>query len=132
MDEATSFESRLGKASRIYRTFRQDQSNEIYYSFLSDHATESWFTRLIAMLVPEQVGGRPSTQGNQYQHIQVGEGATAQLGIIFHISQFLADTDIESYHKLTPGREDQLSLLHFAANVAINSYECPMDEPSDS
>ena len=104
MDEATSFESRLGKASRIYRTFRQDQSNGIYYSFLSDHATESWLTQSIAMLVPEQVGGRPSTQGNQYQHIQVGEGATAQLGIIFHISQFLTDTDIESYHKLTYNR----------------------------
>ncbi|MCJ1279827.1 hypothetical protein MMC21_007651 [Puttea exsequens] len=54
----------------------------------------------------EQPGGLPSTHGNQYQHIQVREGATAQLGNTFHIS-----------------REDPLSLLPFATNAPFNSYD---------
>ncbi|KAH6721998.1 hypothetical protein BKA61DRAFT_666748 [Leptodontidium sp. MPI-SDFR-AT-0119] len=58
------------------------------------------------MWVPEQPGGRLSTPGNQYQHIQVAEGATAQLGNTYHIS-----------------REDPLSLLPFATNAPFNSYD---------
>jgi hypothetical protein len=49
------------------------------------------------MSVSEQPGGRPFTHSNQYQHIQVGGGATAQLGNTFHISQFLADTEVECF-----------------------------------
>jgi hypothetical protein len=44
------------------------------------------------------------THGNQHQHIQDGEGATAQVGSTFRISQFLADAKLESYHKLTRNR----------------------------
>jgi hypothetical protein len=58
----------------------------------------------IAMSDPEQPGGLLSTHGNQYQHIQVHEGATAQLGNTFHISESLIDTNLESYHKLTRSR----------------------------
>jgi hypothetical protein len=57
------------------------------------------------MSVSEQPGGRPFTHGNQYQHIQVGEGATAQLGNTFHISQFLADTEVEFFFTNTQQAE---------------------------
>jgi hypothetical protein len=36
---------------------------------------------------PEQPGGLTSTHGNQYQHIQIGEGARAQLGNTYHIGK---------------------------------------------
>ncbi|KAH9203605.1 hypothetical protein DL95DRAFT_472229 [Leptodontidium sp. 2 PMI_412] len=58
------------------------------------------------MSVPEQPGGRPSTHGNQYQHIEVREGATAQLGNTYYIS-----------------RADPLFLLPVATRAHFNSYD---------
>ncbi|KAH6703049.1 WD40-repeat-containing domain protein [Leptodontidium sp. MPI-SDFR-AT-0119] len=54
---------------------------------------------------PEHLGQRQAPHGNQYQHIQVREGATAQLGNTYHFSQ-----------------EDPLNLLPFATNAPFNSY----------
>jgi len=53
----------------------------------------------------EQPRLRPSWTGHQFQHIQVNEGARAQLGDTYHIS-----------------RENPLSLLPFAENAPFNSY----------
>ncbi|RFU31129.1 hypothetical protein B7463_g5199, partial [Scytalidium lignicola] len=57
------------------------------------------------MSLPEQPSRQTPTQSNQYHHIQIREGATAQLGNIFHNSP-----------------EDLLNLLPFATNAAFNSY----------
>lgn len=53
---------------------------------------------------PEQPGGQRSIHGHQYQQIQIGDGARAQLGDTYHISQFLAEISIESYYLLTYDR----------------------------
>ncbi|KAH8803728.1 putative WD-repeat protein [Hyaloscypha sp. PMI_1271] len=58
------------------------------------------------MPYPEQPGGLPSTHGNQYQHIQISEGARAQLGNTYHI-----------------GRDDPLILLPYATQAPFNSYD---------
>jgi hypothetical protein len=47
---------------------------------------------------PEQLAEYPFMPGHQYQHVQVNDGARANLGDTYHISQFLADAK-EERHK---------------------------------
>ena len=44
---------------------------------------------------PDLPGGRLSSPGHHYQHIQVSEGARAQLGDTYHISKLVLFTEMQ-------------------------------------